>query len=886
MFRLDPGDSLAAGRDLLVRGDDRGLVLVDGSGAAADVLAESRVSAAGLVEHDREMTSFPLAGAVLFAHLTEHHARCSEVVLGLGPPAAGLLSGSLRAGEPLLELSGVLINGSDLGSEVLQFTCVVLATLGDLLDLRADGPFVAHQAFQIGIEPALVVLEIDDSVHRVTQLFSDGLLAFPGLGGLGEQRAQFVVHAFDLGVHPSDFAPEVLHLQTAGKPSVLGVASCVPEPDASGRFHDQAGTCDEPPAVASHGQGGLEIVDDRDVAQEPFGGGTGPVPDTDAVQQGRRTRWGGRGGRGAPCVGEHEYRDPGRLIPQGFGEMSEGGVVRDQKQFEVASEDGFHPGGIVAAGRDGVPEHAVQAGVIVDFGQDPLDGFGQALARLLHLLQEVESRAEARPLVSGIPDAVGELSMLLAERRSRVVVIGQQGLEAGHFSPGGVETAVVLVAIGSQRGPFGFDRGLAMFEAFQLLVESTHASFDGGAGGLEMGPPGQCPFPFAADRFGCTVRQFRFLMESGHVAAEGVDLAFGLRQLFAGRGHGLGGGPQVVVVASDLVFEFGELRSLVLELGPGLLELAGRHVPTLGGVGDGGFELLPPLDAGLGLVLQLVPGEFVFLLRGIQLQGPPLQIGSLGIQVGQPAGQPGQPDPEIVVLIQDQFPTKGGVFVVEFTEATGLHRLAPDDAETPLGAGQLLADTHQVDLGPFQLPGGFDLSRLELGDAGGFLQDRPSFDGVAGQHRVDLALLDDRVGIGTDAGVHEEFLDVAKTAGLAVEQVVASSVTEQSAAHVDGLGVDGEGPALRRIPGGGVDHGVLEGEGDGGGSERLAPRGSGEDDVRHGLPAQALGGSFAKDPFDGIHDVRFTAAIGTDDPDLRLVEADFDGVCERFETGD
>ena len=69
------------------------------------------------------------------------------------------------------------------------------------------------------------------------------------------------------------------------------------------------------------------------------------------------------------------------------------------------------------------------------------------------------------------------------------VVIGQQGLEAGHFSPGGVETRSFSWR-SDQRGPFGFDRGLAIFEAFQLLVESTHASFDGGAGGLEMGPPG------------------------------------------------------------------------------------------------------------------------------------------------------------------------------------------------------------------------------------------------------------------------------------------------------------------------------------------------------------------------------------------------------------
>ena len=100
------------------------------------------------------------------------------------------------------------------------------------------------------------------------------------------------------------------------------------------------------------------------------------------------------------------------------------------------------------------------------------------------------------------------------------------------------------------------------------------------------------------------------------------------------------------------------LRPLVLELRPGFLQLAGGHVPPLGCVGDRRVELLPTLRAGLDLIVQFVPGQFVLLLGGIQFQRAAFQFGSLGIEVGQATGQASQPDAEVVVLIQGQLTSK------------------------------------------------------------------------------------------------------------------------------------------------------------------------------------------------------------------------------------
>jgi hypothetical protein len=65
-------------------------------------------------------------------------------------------------------------------------------------------------------------------------------------------------------------------------------------------------------------------------------------------------------------------------------------------------------------------------------------------------------------------------------------------------------------------------------------------------------------------------------------------------------------------------------------------------------------------------------------------------------------------------------------------------------------------------LGPLQLPDRLDAALLVLRDARGFFEDDAPLLRVGQQHRVDLALLDDRVGVGADARVHEELADVAQ----------------------------------------------------------------------------------------------------------------------------
>ena len=59
-----------------------------------------------------------------------------------------------------------------------------------------------------------------------------------------------------------------------------------------------------------------------------------------------------------------------------------------------------------------------------------------------------------------------------------------------------------------------------------------------------------------------------------------------------------------------------------------------------------------------------------------------------------------------------------------------------------------------------------------------------------------------------------------------------------------------------------------------------------EDDIHHRPAAERLGRLVAEDPFDGVDDVGFTAAVGPDDADDGFVESDFGFVGEGLETGE
>src|SRR6185436_17620961 len=141
-------------------------------------------------------------------------------------------------------------------------------------------------------------------------------------------------------------------------------------------------------------------------------------------------------------------------------------------------------------------------------------------------------------------------------------------------------------------------------------------------------------------------------------------------------------------------------------------------------------------------------------------------------------------------------------------------------------------------------------ARAVLRDPRRFLDEEAAVGRLARQDQADLALLDDRVGLATEARVHEQLVDVAQAAHVAVHQVLALAVAVEPAGH-EALGV-----AVRAVA---VEAGDLEADlGHGQRLPRLAPR---EDHVLHRRAAEALDALLAEDPGDGVRDVALPAAV-------------------------
>ena len=80
---------------------------------------------------------------------------------------------------------------------------------------------------------------------------------------------------------------------------------------------------------------------------------------------------------------------------------------------------------------------------------------------------------------------------------------------------------------------------------------------------------------------------------------------------------------------------------------------------------------------------------------------------------------------------------------------------------------------------------------LNFGDAGGLFDDGAAVGRLAAEDLADASLLDDGVGLGPEAGAHEDVLNVAQAAELAVEQIFAFAGAEQAARDCDFSGLEG-----------------------------------------------------------------------------------------------
>ena len=102
-----------------------------------------------------------------------------------------------------------------------------------------------------------------------------------------------------------------------------------------------------------------------------------------------------------------------------------------------------------------------------------------------------------------------------------------------------------------------------------------------------------------------------------------------------------------------------------------------------------------------------------------------------------------------------------------------------------------VVDAGEVETGGFETKLGEALFSFEAGDAGGFFEDGAAVEGLGAEKLTDALLADDGVGFATEAGAHEDVLNVAQATDLAVEEVFAVAGAEEAAGDGEFAGADG-----------------------------------------------------------------------------------------------
>ena len=203
-----------------------------------------------------------------------------------------------------------------------------------------------------------------------------------------------------------------------------------------------------------------------------------------------------------------------------------------------------------------------------------------------------------------------------------------------------------------------------------------------------------------------------------------------------------------------------------------------------------------------------------------------------------------------------------------------LHRaagLTPQRVRLAVQLPDDVADAQQVVAGPLDLALGRHLAAAVEGRAGRLLDEEAQLVRLGADDLADAALLDDRVGLGADAGPEEQFGDVAQAAGPFVDEVLGLAGTVEAAGDLQFRDLP-QGPhhlalLLGQFGGGGVDALlVVEDDGDFGHTQRPVVGIAGEDHVFHAAAAQVAGALLAEDPAQGVDDVRLAAAVRADDP--------------------
>ena len=130
--------------------------------------------------------------------------------------------------------------------------------------------------------------------------------------------------------------------------------------------------------------------------------------------------------------------------------------------------------------------------------------------------------------------------------------------------------------------------------------------------------------------------------------------------------------------------------------------------------------------------------------------------------------------------------------VEEALESSGFCGLALKGADLAVDLFHDVLDSDEVGFGVFQFAEGFFFLGFVFCDAGCFFEYGATVFGVAAEDLVNFSLFHDGVGVASDPGIHEEFLNVAQAAGGFVQEVFAFSVTKDTTGDLDFVPFDAE----------------------------------------------------------------------------------------------
>ena len=119
-------------------------------------------------------------------------------------------------------------------------------------------------------------------------------------------------------------------------------------------------------------------------------------------------------------------------------------------------------------------------------------------------------------------------------------------------------------------------------------------------------------------------------------------------------------------------------------------------------------------------------------------------------------------------------------FGTQFAVALGLGGLPLQRIDLPADFFENVEHARQILLRAFELGFGQPLLGLEARDARRFFDNGAAVLRAVAENLADAALLDDGVAFRSQAGAHEQVLDVAQPRGSAVDQVFALAGAEQA----------------------------------------------------------------------------------------------------------